>query len=213
MEAKVINQQPFVNEDGYIYTKNSLEVYKSFTDGIDIENFDIITLGGEIPDLVHRWSHSFNIARNESAIFFLKRSALFPDTYIPFNSTHGIIRFRTYDKNDPMIIHQSGHYSNIQREVYDKLKGVTGTLNFVKLNDYEKSQISTNLLNINSTNCVEYSIRNVEIIQNNSLVSSSSFYLNFDIAIRSKDESFNLHSTEIAMAYSTSLFGKNDNSF
>ena len=207
IEGKVIQQLPFIHDDGYVYTKSKIEVFKYFKHDQIKETIDIITLGGEIEDISQSWSHSIDLSENEVAIFFLTESNSFPETYIPYHGNQGILRYRSYDSDRLVMLSSNGNYENIEREVYDKIEKVTGSYTFIKLNPFEQKKLSNLSTTLRSFNCVEYSINNLEIIQNSSFSNSASFYLNFDIKIRALSENFLLHKTELAMTYSSALFG------
>jgi len=99
-------------------------------------------------------------------------------------------------------------YKNIQKEIYNPLIAIHGSPIIIKLNQYEK-ELLENQFSVENTDCAEYIIKNLQVTQANTLQNSNSYYVDFDIDIRSLNEVFKLRKSEITMEYSTSLLGEN----
>lgn len=208
IEGKVINQSSFKSEkNGYIYTSNTLEILKVFK-GDNQETIEIITLGGTIDNQNQSWSHSFSLSPNDKGIFFLIESPMFRDTYIPVSDYEGFITFRNYNDYDLMGYGFKKNYKNIGKEIYNPLIALHGSPQILKLNEHEQDLLEAEF-SVGSTDCAEYIIKNLQITQSNSLQNSTSYYVDFDIDIRSLNEVFQLRKSEITMEYSTSLLGEN----
>ncbi len=83
-----------------------------------------------------------------------------------------------------------------------------GNPQILKLNKHELDLLESQF-SIGGTECAEYIIKNLQISQSNNLVGSTSYYVDFDIDIRSLEQVFKLRRSEISMEYSTSLLGEN----
>ena len=210
IEGKVIQQISFKSaENGYIYTRNIIEVLKVFK-GTQDSKIEIISLGGTLNNQEQYWSHSFMLSPNNNGIFFLKESTLFSDTYIPISEYEGFIAFRDYSGTGRNLYGYGFKkiYKNIADDIYQPLTELHGQPTILKLNQHELDLLKTKFRGTN-TDCVEYTLTNFQLVQSNSLTNSNSYSLDFDIDIRSLGQTFKLTRTELTMEYPTNLLGKN----
>jgi len=208
IEGKVIRKESFVmNNDRNIYTRNTIQVLKVFKGEVKKE-VEIITLGGEYNGRVQSWSHSFDIALHDHGIFFLIESSEFENTYAVISDYEGFISISNHNGHDVVGYGFKKEYKNIGKELYEPLKEINENLKVVKLNSYEEDLVASNI-SIGSSECAQYTIRNLEVIPSNDFQNSTSFYVEFDIDIRSLQNIFKLRKSEITMEYSTSLLGEN----
>jgi hypothetical protein len=212
IEGEVIKQETFWGEnDRYIYTKNTLKIYKIFKGENLSSEIDLITLGGKLDGENHRWSHGFVVSLTEKGVFFLKESE--GRNYNITHTHNGLISFKRYGQPTPKGYTPHHIFHNLEEDVYRPLYNITGKKEILNLNNYEKEILERSISLSSTDDCAEYKIKNLKITNvspSNQLTTSSiSFNLEFDIDIRSLQNAFDLSRTLLKMTYSTNILGTN----
>ena len=126
LSGTVRAQESFVNVDGYIYTKNYIDVKFLFQGKFsDVQDFVVVLRGGELNDRIETWTHQQKFEINDSGVFFL-------------NDFSSVISLP--EKN---IYHSAIGFIKLKSNNIEKLSGyqvLTNSILFEKIDDLTKSQ-------------------------------------------------------------------------
>ena len=128
VEGKVISQETFKSEDGYIFTRNRVKPEKVLKGDIgETRELEIITRGGELDGAVETWSHFLTLEVGHYGVFFLKRDKKFGNSsFSVFSSGQGFLKFnergRTLTASDYLK-----DYKNIHSEIYGRIAELGNT--------------------------------------------------------------------------------------
>ena len=122
VEGKVISQETFKSEDGYIFTRNRIKPEKVLKGDIgETRELEIITRGGELDGVVETWSHFLTLEVGHYGVFFLKRDKKSGNSsFSVYSSGQGFLKFnergRTLTASDCLK-----DYKNIHSEIYGRI--------------------------------------------------------------------------------------------
>ena len=130
LEGKVISQYGFWDTtNSFIFTANTIEVYKVFKGNHNSTIAVIITEGGTAGNLKHIAEPSLTVNVNETGIFFLQTSVITSFTgwtpsapgYMTYGSAQGFIRYEASAGRDVF-----NYYSDVPSEIYSIITTTTG---------------------------------------------------------------------------------------
>jgi hypothetical protein len=100
VEGKVVSKKSFYNNSrSFIYTSNSIEVYKSFKGSLTADTIEIITDGGVVGDKMIRVSPEVELAINDWGVFILNpvnNTSILPvysHAYMLYGGVQGLIKY------------------------------------------------------------------------------------------------------------------------
>ncbi|WP_341215068.1 IPT/TIG domain-containing protein, partial [uncultured Wocania sp.] len=154
VEGKVIAKKSFWNTDnGLIYTKNTVEVYKVFK-GEPTTIVDVITLGGTVGLKNLTVNPSLKLYKGDVGVFtlqksnvsaYLKKDKLAKKEFRPYGSSQGFYRYNLYDN---IAANPFSKKKGISNSFYDEIMNYTKSsyieVSEFKTNDYSKSNQSKN---------------------------------------------------------------------
>ncbi len=118
VEGEIVSQSSFWNPDRtFIYTKNTVRVYKVFKGSLPTETVDIVSLGGQVGDKLIKHSGIMPHV-GDAGVFFAQQKSN------QYEEVHG--SFIIYDKLQKKGFSSTGTlYESVENEVYRKIKQAT----------------------------------------------------------------------------------------
>ncbi|GAA4804024.1 T9SS type A sorting domain-containing protein [Litoribaculum gwangyangense] len=148
IEGKVINKESFWNEnDGLIYTTNTIEVYKVFK-GQLISKIDVITLGGTVGLKALIAFPSLKLNVDDIGVFALENSVVInpnskqqsnKNTFKPYGSLQG---FYKYNLRDDLAVNPFNIKQGIKSILYQDIIKATGN-NYTEILAFDVQEIQT----------------------------------------------------------------------
>jgi len=127
IEGEVIAKKSFWDENqGNIYTENTVKVYKVFKGTINSATVNVITLGGQVDNVLQRVEPSLQLKEEATGVFYLQENnsnSNVSTQYSPTNGTQSFIKYSLEDNNAATAFMS---YQNIE-EVYSSIQNLTTT--------------------------------------------------------------------------------------
>jgi len=138
VEGKVISKQSFWNEKhDYIYTSNTIEVYKVFKGSVTASNIEIITEGGVVDGKAIIANPSLKLSKGQTGIFIIKENVTIRiNSFKPYAGPQGFIQ---YDFSQNKAFDAFSVYVGITTNLYQKIKSLTGR-GFTTLNTFDVNE-------------------------------------------------------------------------
>ncbi len=132
VEGIVVKQQPFWNDKHtFIYTSNTIHIYKVFKGSTTSSEIEIVTQGGQLDGYSVSTTHLLNLRLNEIGLFCCypnSQKILSPTSRnVLFDVYAGAQGFYKYDLNNYTANAPLTRYSNIVDVLYPQIKSLTST--------------------------------------------------------------------------------------
>ena len=125
VEGKVVSKKSFYNNSKtFIYTSNSIEIYKSFKGSLTADTIEIITEGGVVEDKMVRVSPAIELEINDWGVFILNavdNSSILPDYSSAFVFYGGVQGFIKYDLLKKTASAPFQNYKSVKDDLYKKI--------------------------------------------------------------------------------------------
>ena len=206
VEGKVVAKQSFWdNNHGTIYTKNKIEVFKSFK-GNAYDTIQIITRGGIVNEQIQFFSHEPEFSLSDEGIFFSKFKAIenFGSSNVLVDPKSGGFIKYYFAKQRLKAVDGTVVFTNLKTELYQQIVSQTNT-NYIpkKKNTLEKGieKWLENILDIETTTdvLIEFTFDNINLIGTDEV--------EFDIMAKSNQANIKFAASDIYISYSTEAFG------
>jgi hypothetical protein len=123
-EGKVVSKKYFWNDNHtFIYTANTIELYKVFKGNPAADKITVITEGGVADGKAIIAHPSLKLSKGETGIFFVNADGAKVNSYKANSGVQGLIR---YDFNQNRAFDAFDSYSGIASTLYQKIKSLTG---------------------------------------------------------------------------------------
>ncbi len=131
VEGEVIAQTPFWNAaHNFVFTCNTLRVYKVFKGQLSQQTVEIVTLGGTIDGFSVATSHLLTLRNHEAGVFYCINSPMkvqSPTTGKPLHEVYaGQQGFLKYDPITGKADAPFAHYQQITTQLYPRLQLLAG---------------------------------------------------------------------------------------
>ncbi|MCO6499415.1 MAG: T9SS type A sorting domain-containing protein [Vicingus serpentipes] len=128
IEGEVISKTSFWDSShGNIYTENTVKVYKVFKGNINSSTINILTLGGQVDDVLQKVEPSLQLRSEALGVFYLQQEPASSNIIsTPYTPTNGSQSFIKYNLEEETASTAFVSYQSIE-DVYNTIQNITNT--------------------------------------------------------------------------------------